>query len=289
MGTWGDGLYDNDSALDTLWTFVKIDGAEQDAARLVARIGLLAWLNPGSVYAGDDNDLQTRVDALTGLDQLPEPTRAALRDLLADPEAVTKVGARTPAASKVIGGYSDGPRIDALLRFPGAAPVIDELIEQVTQRLDRSLAAKADLYEVAGSLAALAVLIELKQADLWQPDPARVARWRAGFDTIDQATTSERSFWWKYVRRVRGGFDLLIPAPPKPPAAKKPATTKPVRRKPKPAPAPTGPIERFSHPKFGAGTLLARSRTGDADTLELRFDDGTTRKVLARFVTAIDD
>src|SRR5690606_26074648 len=106
-------------------------------------------------------------------------------------------------------------------------------------RLDRALRADVDLYELAGDLAALGVLIELTQATLWTPAPARVAGWRAGFDAIDRATKSERGFWWKYVRRVRRGFDLLAPAPPAPAAAV-------VRRRPRAAaPAPAGPVERF--------------------------------------------
>ncbi len=42
MGTWGDGLYDNDSALDTLGDLVGLDSEEHDVAWLVARVGLLA-------------------------------------------------------------------------------------------------------------------------------------------------------------------------------------------------------------------------------------------------------
>lgn len=287
MGTWGDGLYDNDGALDHLAELVKlVDDDARDAARMVAQIGLLAWFNPVSV-ALDDGDLEDRVAALADLEQLPEETRAALRELLADPEAASKHGARTPEARLAIGGYSDGPRIDALLRFPGAEPVLDGLGQRAAQRLDRVLGAsndrRIDLYEIAGDMAALGVLIELKQAGLWTPARARVVAWRAGFDAIDRATKSERGFWWKYVRSARRGFDLLVPEPLIV-ASKRPVT----RARPVPAkPGAQAPVQRFTHPKFGAATLLARSASGEA--LELRFDDGVVRKVLARFVEAIDE
>jgi hypothetical protein len=279
MGTWGDGIYDNDSALDGLAALVTRREEAPEAARLVAHIGLLAWLDPVGV-THDPPALWVRLDEhAAAITQLPEDTRAALQALRDDPEGVTEHGSRTPEARAALGGYCDGPRIDALLRFPGAQPVIDELAGRAVAQLDRALGQKVDLYEVAGDLVALGVLVELAQAGLWTPQPARVAAWRAGFAAIDKATRSERGFWWKYVRRVHSGFDLLAPPPPGAPA--KPA--RPIVRKPA-APAPAGPPERYTHPKFGAGTLIARTGAGASATLELRFDDGVTRKVLARFL-----
>lgn len=281
MGTWGDGIYDNDSALDTLWSLVRIDGDEPDAVRLITRIGLLAWLNPVSVRAA--GPLRARVEALgeAALARVPADTRAALGRLLDDPEAATADGSRSQAAEAAIGGYSDGPRIDALLRFPGAQAAIDALADRCAGALDRVMRADRDGYELAGELAALGVLIELAEAGLWRPDAARVQRWRDGLAAIDRRTREERSFWWKYFRRVRAGLDLLAPAPP----AAKPT----VRKKSAAAPVPAGPEERYAHAKFGVGVLVGRSGAGDAAAVELRFADGEVRKILARFVTAVDD
>lgn len=277
MGTWGDGIYDNDGALDCLGDLVRVDAEERDAAFLVAQIGLLAWLRPIAVTHAD-GELEARVAALgDSLAALPEATGAALRALLADPEAAT-TGSRSADVGAVSGGYSDGPRIDALLRFPGAAPAVEDLGERGGRCLDLALAAKVDLYQVASAMAALAVIIELSQAGLWSPKLARVATWRAGFDAIDRATKSERGFWWKYVARVRRGFELLAPgqaAPKKPVAAP--------RRQPVQLPEFT----RFMHPKFGAATLIARTGGGASEQLELRFDSGETLKILARFVVPI--
>lgn len=284
MGTWGEGLYDNDSALDELADLVQIDPEERDAARLVAGVGLYAWLLPVNISYQGGGDLPGRVAALAEeVARLPADTQAALRGLFADPEGATAKGTRAPEVEAVIGGYSDGPRIDALLRFPGAAPVIAELAARAAERLTALVAAPNDLYEVAGGFAALGVLIELRQAGLWAPADGQVAAWRVGFDAIDRRTRSERGFWWKYVRRVRRGFDLLAPPPPSA-GPTKPAV---VRRR-SVAEAPAGPVQRFSHAKFGVGVLLGRAGAGDGETLELRFDDGSVRKILARFVTPVD-
>lgn len=278
MGTWDDGLFDNDSALDTLWDFVKIEGEEPDAVRLAARIGLLAWLNPVSVTHGTAQ-LRARVEALgEGIATLPEATRVALDALLKDPEAATETRSRTKAAYAAIGGYSDGPRIDALLRFPGAQAVIDELAKDAAETLDRILHAKNDAYEIAGGMAALGILIELAEAGLSRPQASRVDRWREGLAAIDQGTREERGFWWKYFKRARLGLDLLAPAPP----AKGPA--KPIVRRKEAAPAVE---ERFSHPKFGVGVLVGRVGAGASEALLLRFEDGEERQILARFVTPV--
>ncbi len=280
MGTWDDGIYDNDGALDELARLVTLDKEETDAARLIARIGLLAWLKPVAVTS-DAEELRGRIDGLAAeaLAKVPEETRTALDALLADPEAATKKGSRSKAARAAIGGYSDGPRIDALLKFPGAETVTAELAERAAGRLDRLLRPDGDLYRVAGGLAGLGVLIEMKEAGLWPADAARIDRWRTGFAAIDKATKVERKFWAKYVKRVRKGFDLLAPTAIA--AGTKPAP--PVRRVLMDLPVPT----KYEHPSFGVGTVMTRTGSGLSETLELQFRDGTVRKILARFVVGI--
>jgi hypothetical protein len=41
--------------------------------------------------------------------------------------------------------------------------------------------------------------------------------------------------------------------------------------------------------EFGTGTLLSRSGTGDEERLEVRFDGDQIRKILAKFVTQVED
>lgn len=209
MGTWGSGIYDNDGALDGLASLVRLLDEETDAARVVASIGLVAWLQPVilSVHPEEVNAAVERVR--TDLGTLPADTRAALTAVLADPEKAAVPSSRSDAVREAIGGYSSGPRIDALLRFPGAQSVITELAERAACRLDDALSSDQDLYELAADLGAIGVLLELQEAGLWRLGSERLARWRAGFDAADQATTEERGFWDRYAQRVRAGLQLL--------------------------------------------------------------------------------
>ena len=211
MGTWGEGLYDNDSALDDLGDLLRLTGEARDLVEVTVRIGLLAWMNPVSLTHDKDAVLREIDEFSDELPQLPQATRAALETLLADPEEATKVGSRKPEVHAVLGGYCDGPRIDALLRFPLAKPVIDAFGEAMAKRVDAALAGNDDLYNVSRSLAPLGVILELASAGLFQPAPLRVSNWRTGFIAADKATKSERAFWSEYVKRVRPGFDLLAP------------------------------------------------------------------------------
>lgn len=212
MGTWGDGLYDTDGALDRIRDLLRPQSAETDAARLAARIGLLAWLCSLGMRRFVDA-LAANVAALApAIAGLPEATRTAIDRVLTDPDYVEDGVPNAPEVYAVLNSYCSGPRLDALLRIPGAQPAIDELAARLGERLDHTLQRSGDLYEIADDLAALGLLVELTHAGLHRPDPARVARWRAGFAAIDGRTTSERRFWSKYVRRVHLGFDLLAPA-----------------------------------------------------------------------------
>lgn len=203
MGTWGDGIYDNDAALDALGDLVKFPPPSSDPAELAVGIGLVAWLNPSKLVAHGE-ELLAHAEANAG--GLPPAARDALAVLVRHPRAATASGSRSAAARAALGDYADGPRLDALIRLPGGRGQIDALADRAARALDRL---RGSLYEIAGDLAALGVVVELTQAQLWRPAPARAAAWRAKFDQSDQSTREERGFWDEHVARVRLGFDLL--------------------------------------------------------------------------------
>lgn len=203
MGILGPGIYDSDAARETLHDLVRLPPVASDPAELAVGIGLVAWLNPPKLVRWGE-DLIARAEASAG--GLPPAARDALATLARHPQAVTARGSRSAAATAVLGERCDGPRLDALIRLPGGRGQIDELGERAGRVLDRQ---RGSLGAVAGELAALGVVIELAQVQLWRPAPARLAAWRAGFERAVESTGDGRELWDEFVDRVRGGFDLL--------------------------------------------------------------------------------
>jgi len=209
MGTWGSGIYDNDHALDCLAELVEPFCDAASTSQLPVGLGLLAWLLPSHLSTAIEHHRGQFKAVPADMAGWSDDTLAAIEALLADPEAATQERGREASAVEAIGGYSNGPRIEPLLRAPGAQAVIDALAASAGEQLDRCLGRSDDLYTLAGELAALGVLIELATAGFGRPGAARVAAWRAGFDAADLRTREERGFWDRYVARVRHGFDLL--------------------------------------------------------------------------------
>ncbi|MBZ5708901.1 hypothetical protein [Nannocystis pusilla] len=207
MGTWDHGLYDNDAALDLLAGLVTLPALDASPAELAVGVGLVAWMQPVVLQMRGAGHVAA---ALAHGEALPVAAREVLEALARDLEGALQQRSRSEAASAAIGGYNDGPRFDALVRLPGGQASIDALGERAAKVLDR--ADDVDLYEAAGDFAALGVVIQLVEAGLWRPVPARVAEWRARFDRADAGTREERGFWDDYVARVRLGFELVARA-----------------------------------------------------------------------------
>jgi hypothetical protein len=209
MGTWGSGIYDNDHALDCLAELVEPFCEAAATSQLPVALGLLAWLLPSHLGTAIEHHRGQFKAVAADMAGWSDDTLAAVEALLADPEAATQERGREAAATEAIGNYSNGPRIEPLLRAPGGQAVLDALAVRAAAYLDRSLGRPTDLRALAGDLAALGVLIELATAGFHRVAPARIAAWRAGFDEADRRTREERSFWDRYVVRVRRGFELL--------------------------------------------------------------------------------
>jgi hypothetical protein len=211
MGTWNDALYDNDHALDVLSEMTEGVDVDKSPAHLAVGIGLRVWMAPASVeHHGDEiRDALRRHESW--LAELPEDARAALHEIASDPKGVCERRAsRTPEDRVVLGTYNDGPRVDALFRVPGADAVLRDVAEKCIAHLDELTRHEdADLYEIAGDLAPLGVLLEMRVVGVRVPR-AKVKAWQAAFGRMDEATDAERAFWDKYVTRVKKGFTRLV-------------------------------------------------------------------------------
>lgn len=201
MGTWDDGLYDNDGALDVLGDIFDSLPVDRSPVHFIVSMGLRIWLH------GDDlelleEDLERHQDWLQAF---PDAANA-LRELS---EADDYESTRSKEVTEVLGDYCDGPRLGALLDIEGADEVIAALIAKCREHLNEvTNDADLDLYEAAAEFGPLGVLIELRS----RPGavPLRdLDAWEAAFSKADAATNSERDFWDKYVSRVRTGFKLL--------------------------------------------------------------------------------
>jgi hypothetical protein len=213
MGTWDDGLYDNDHALDVLPEMTEGVDLDRSPAHLAVGIGLRVWMASSSLepHSGEIRAALQRHEAW--LAELPEEARKALCDIADNPKAASeRRGSRTPEDRAVLGTYNEGPRIDVLFRVQGADDVIREVADKCIAHLDEVTRHEdADLYEIAGDLAPLGVLLEMRAVGVRVPR-AKIKAWQAAFRRMDESTDAERAFWDKYVARVKRGFARLTSA-----------------------------------------------------------------------------
>jgi hypothetical protein len=213
MGTWDDGLYDNDHALDVLPELTEGVDLDKSPAHLAVGIGLRIWMAPASLQL-QGGEVRAALGRHEGwLAELPDEAREALLAIATDPKtACGRRASRTQEDRAVLGTYNEGPRIDALFRVPGADAVIREVADKCMAHLDELIVHEdADLYEGAGDLAPLGVLLEMRAVGVRVPR-AKVKAWQAAFRRMDEATDAERIFWDKYVTRVKKGLTRLANA-----------------------------------------------------------------------------
>ena len=205
MGTWGEGLYDNDGALDELGDLFDALPLHAGAVPMATTVGLVTWLRPAAAERVVEAVRQHQDWVTT----LPEQARELLHRLVRDPESFSKPRSRSPELTEILGGYSDGRRYDALLTLPGSEKVRAALGTAAAERLDDGLRSASDLYEASSAVGCLGVLLELATSGYWSPLRKGLKEWRLNVDRLDEETRDEREFWDEYVSRVRRGLRLL--------------------------------------------------------------------------------
>ncbi|MBO6934444.1 MAG: DUF4259 domain-containing protein [Deltaproteobacteria bacterium] len=206
MGTWGSGIYDNDGALDVHADLTK---AEKAADLSVDELAVYAGLKARFDVAPDElAELAAVVRARADeLDSLPAEVGAALSALAADPEGTMKARSRSEELREALGGYCDGPHLEALLSHTPGRAVIARLVDRCRETLDNTW---PDLYRAAADLAALGVIIELQSLGA-EVDPDEAKEWLFGYRAARRATSDrDEEFWEEYDERVLAGFRLLL-------------------------------------------------------------------------------
>lgn len=202
MGTAGTGLWENDEAMDRVADLVPRIERSRTAEDLAARVGLTQWLAPAVlgdlIDEGDLADLVARID-LAGL---PAPVRARLRTL-SKGSADDVPREDDPELAPALGSGVTGVREGLFLEQPHARRLSHELVERCAGMLDTIEGSTFDDgYEELAPLGLLALLEA-------RVDRGRVARWRAAFDALDEATTKDRARWDEVVERVRPLFNRI--------------------------------------------------------------------------------
>lgn len=204
MGTWGSGLWDNDSSLDALPELVHLP-AGKDLVRTLVAWGVRLWFaqcTPAEFSKG----LERRSKELI---KLPKPLFDELVAIAQRPKEFEQKESRRPEHREVIGGYCDGYRVEPIFSLPGARDVVAELAERNAARLDKAFGRKKQVSLYEDQLTELGVLLELTNVGVFQR-PERVEAWRAGFAAMNAATPEERGFWDEYCGRVEKVFMLLV-------------------------------------------------------------------------------
>lgn len=196
MGTWGDGLFDNDSAGDGHIHLGRglvrnAQASPEDAAASLA-VAIRLRCNP-------DPWVEVVADVLRRADDLD--TQRAFR--LARPPWVHR-----PLNDELVAitGWAEAPEWPvALAALPGVAERNADWGRRMGNLLVTDLPAASDLYELASNAWPLGVFALVPQYTL-TPDQAR--QLAAAIDSADAATTEERPFWGRYLPHLRGALAL---------------------------------------------------------------------------------
>jgi hypothetical protein len=205
MGTWGEGLYDNDGALDELGDLFDGLPLHGGAIEMATTVGLTTWLHAPTT----DRVVEAVREHSDWTSTLPAPARALLHRLVREGEGFTESRSRSPELTAILGRYCDGPRHEALLTLPGSNRVIDGLANEAAERLEDGLRSASDLYEASSAIGYLGVLLELAAAGYWSPRLKALKEWRLNVDRLDEEARGEREFLDDYLARIRRGLRLL--------------------------------------------------------------------------------
>jgi hypothetical protein len=224
MGTWGDGLFDSDSALDFVGDMTNCEEAElaklaavgptqRRAEQLAARLGLLLQLSPHSFSGPFGETLTQAVAAQQAAFGELKPAARRLLERIAEGEGTAlseRSGKRKKDLQQALGGYLDGVREKALFATPEGGKVLQRFANRCLKELRSGLRARdLENLHVTGSLAALGLIL------LVDPPKVSVATLKKGLARLEtlwakQRRSGETEFWERLVPNAQLAFELAI-------------------------------------------------------------------------------
>ncbi len=235
MGTWDEGLLDNDAAHDGLGDLreeicedvERLGAAKPTAsstAKLGAAVGVLLQLSPHALGLETESG-PTIVAAVkahaAGLARLPAPARKVLEQVMAGEgkalaERPAKLGSRALALLCSARGarVPFGPRVPSLFAAKPAAAYAQEVARRCVEAVDEDFSEEelwSDLCREASGLGCLAFLLVLEPCRV---PPRKLERWRRcakqGLALLEAEPDDELDFHRKFYANLDGVLALLL-------------------------------------------------------------------------------
>lgn len=204
MGTWGNGLFDNEATLDVVGGLVKISPAKETMP-LLASWGLRLWFGQADAKAFAKGIERKSAELI----KLPKPLFQELVGLAQRPTEYARRNSRPAEHTAILGSTCDGYFVAPLFELPEVKGVIENRAEELSVILDKFFAGtpKAEaLYK--NKLAPLGVLLSLTRIGIFVA-PARADAWLAGFERMVETAKDDAEFWKGFAARVRPLFGLI--------------------------------------------------------------------------------
>lgn len=204
MGTWGNGLWDNEATLDAVGGLVKISPAKETMP-LLASWGLRLWFGQADAKAFAKGIERKSAELI----KLPKPLFQELVGLAQRPTEYARRNSRPAEQTAILGSTCDGYFVAPLFELPEVKAVIENRAEELSVILDKFFAATPkpeSLYR--NKLAPLGVLLSFTRIGLFVA-PARADAWLAGFDRMVESAKEDVEFWKAFSTRVRPLFTLI--------------------------------------------------------------------------------
>lgn len=225
MGTWDEGILDNDASLDGLGELSRgvledVLGAgkpsKAGAARLCGAVGVLLQLSPFDFGDEAAQVKEVRKALRAWLDVVPAEASKVLQRVASGPVEEEEAKLPKPVAALLhkSGRSGFGAREDTLFESKEAKAYVGEVIERCVEAMDEDFAEEwmwSDLCREANSMGMLGALLVLEPG---RAPKEKLERWRAcaqkGLAQLVEDEDEELGFQRSYYQNLDGVFAALL-------------------------------------------------------------------------------